>query len=244
MSVSLSARDLIASSLRLIGALAQGETADANDEKDAFATLNQLIDEWETQHLTALATTRHVDDLVADQASYTIGPSGDFDHPRPVDIASIALLRTALTPNQETPLTKFTYAMWQAIPDKDQTGTEPFAFYYEPTDPDGTIYLYPVPDNATNDLAIYVTTALTQFDDRDSQVTLPPAYAKALRFNLAVDLIPEFAPKEGGADLADIKRIAAESLGNLKRQNVRMVDLALPCGMGGDGGVYDIFSDH
>lgn len=240
MSVDLSANDLMASSLRLIGVLGQGETMQPGDASAAFLVLNSLIDHWETLHLTALTRARYVDDLVASQASYTIGPSGDLDHARPTDILGISLIRTELDPTREEPLTKLTHAMWMALPDKDQTASEPVAFYYEPDGPDGTIYLYPVPDNATNDLAIYVRTPLAQFENRDQAVTLPPGYAKALRFNLAVDLATEF-----GKPLdPQIKETAKDTLGDLKRQNVRMDDLSLPAGFGGEGGFYDIYGDR
>lgn len=245
MSVDISGRSLIKSSLRLIGALGSEETPTGGEEQDAKLVLNMLIDEWETLPLTMLANTRNVFDLTANDGTYTIGPSGDFVLARPADIDTITVLYTADTPDRESaPLAKFTKAMWQALPDKLSTGTEPIGFYYEPTDPDGTLYLYPIPDNATNDLVVYVKTALEQLADLDITVTFPPAYAKALRYNLAVELLPEFGAALDATVRAEIKQIAKETLMNLKVRNVRMTDLDMPAGFGGDGGVYDILNDH
>lgn len=237
MSVSLSGRKLIASSLRLIGVLAQGETANANDESAAFDVLNQLIDSWETHALTKLARVRHVDDLEADQASYTIGPSGDLDHPRPTEIDAAAWFDP--TTNQEYPLSPLTTEAYDLITNKEESGTQPTSFYYEPTDPDGTIYLWPVPDNSTYDLVLYVKSALTQYANRDTAVDLPPGYAKALRYNLAVELAPEF-----GRPLDPlILKIASDTLSALKQQNVRMADLSLDPMFTGGSGAYDITTD-
>ena len=46
-----SAGEIINGSLRLIGALAEGEVPSAETSADALMTMNQMIDSWNTERL-------------------------------------------------------------------------------------------------------------------------------------------------------------------------------------------------
>ena len=70
--------------LRLLGILAEGETASADTANDALVALNQMIDSWNTERLSVFCTQDQVFTWPANQIVRTLGPSGDFVGNRPV----------------------------------------------------------------------------------------------------------------------------------------------------------------
>lgn len=222
MSVTTTARDLISSSLRLIGATASGETPTNAELADAFTALNALIDGWATQSLTVPTVGRHVFALVSNQGTYTVGPTGDFVLPRPTDIINAGLVYLGATPTIEWPMEKIEDDEYAAIGIKDLSTVYPRQFYYNPTSPNGTLFLWPTP-TAINNIALYTPDVFTQFADLSSSVILPPMYARALRYNLAVDLAPEF----GKALDATVAGIATNSLAALKAANEKPSQLSV-----------------
>lgn len=323
MSRTLSARTLIAGSLKRIGALAQGEVPSAAEEQDAFDRLNEFLDSLATQRFTMYSTARAVCPLAlyegvsavvaaggtsyavndtitvsggvgrtaatftvatlsgsaiatvtllsagryttkptnpastsstqggtgatltitwssafADQ-EYTIGPTGDWIAVRPTALEDLGLILAALDPAVETLLSPLTGDSWTALRIKDLESPLPTAYLYTPTSPDATVTFYPVPTNTDNTIAIYTAVALTQFADLSTAVTLPPAYARMLSYNLAVELAPEF-----GRPLDPVIAMQArDSLAELKRLNVPMIDLAVDAGLTSGSGGYSIWSD-
>jgi hypothetical protein len=227
MSVTITGRSLIASSLRLIGALAQGETAPAADESEAFDTLNQLVDGWATQQLTILTIGRHVFTPTANVSTYAIGPTGvtmaDGYTDRPTEIVNAGLVLNTATPAIEIPLTPLTDDDYAAIGIKALTSIYPTEFYYNPTMPTGTLFLWPTPNTAANTIAIYTPDALAQFADLTTPVTLAPAYARALRYSLAVDLAAEFGKEPPNSVIG----IANAAFAELKTQNLKLSVLSL-----------------
>jgi hypothetical protein len=116
---------------------------------------------------------------------------------------------------------QWTYAGWIAQALKGLTNLYPLNFYYNPTFEAGlgTIYLWPNPTQV-NILVVYAGRILTQFDEAapTTSVILPPAYARALRYNLAVELYPLYAPQ---TNLDLLQRGAMKAFGDLKTQNDR-----------------------
>lgn len=88
-------------------------------------------------------------------------------------------------------------------------------------------------------IVLYTPTALTQFADFATQYTFPPGYAKAIRYNLALELAPEL----GIAVPPEVMRNAALSLGDLKRANHQPLEARFDRGLVGRG-AYDILSDE
>jgi len=78
--------------------------------------------------------------------------------------------------------------------------------------------------------------ALEAFADYDTLYDLPPGYARALRYNLAVELAPEF-----GRPLDPlVAGLAAESLATIKRANVRTVPVGVDAALIVDAAGFDI----
>ncbi len=205
-------RDLVKGSLRLIGAIAQGETPSAEEQADALLVLNEMLDSWSTENLTIFAKVREEFALVGNQAVYTMGPTGDFDTTRPLRIENAGIIQDL----SEYPIGILNQDQWAAIRIKTSTSTLPSKIYLEGTYPLETVNVWPVPSAAAT-IALYSWKPLASFATVNSTVDLPPGYLKALRFNLALMLCPEYGRQPDTAVVAG----ALESKENIKRMNIK-----------------------
>ena len=102
----------------------------------------------------------------------------------------------------------FTIAM------KASSSFYPTHLYYNAEYPLGIIYVYPVP-SVVNPLHLIYRKAFTEVSQLSDVLALPPGYEMALRYNLAVELAPEF----GVAVPALVLDRAAKSKAILKTTN-------------------------
>lgn len=219
----MTGRDLVSASARLLGVLATGETLSAQEATDGLATLNRMLDSWSEEKLLVYARVREVFALTPGQSSRTLGTGGNFNTARPQAIAQARLLVNGL----EYPVDILSEAEWAAIADKSVQTEIPTAIYPEGTYPLETVNIYPVP-SAANSLVLYSWKPLSTVATLDTAISLPPGYERALVFNLAVDLAPEYGrPVPDRVDL-----VAARSLASIKRKNFRpsylQIDGAIP----------------
>jgi hypothetical protein len=206
-------RDLIKGSLRLIGAVASGETPGADEQADALSSLNDMIDSWSTEQLTIYTSVREVFDLVGGKQSYTMGTGGDFATSRPMRIERAALLSVS-SGNLETPLEIINLDDWAEISQKSSQSS-PQKLFPDNAYPLENLSLYPTPDVA-NKLVLYSWKPLTSFASVNDTVSFPPGYAKALRYGLALELAPEYGKQVDPSVVIQF----TEAKENIKRQNV------------------------
>jgi hypothetical protein len=180
--------ELITSSLRLINVGQPGETPNTDELTDGLATLNQLIDNWRALHPLVFTKRTEAYPLTAGQGTYTIGAGGDLDTGRPVKIESAGIIQENTL---RTDLTLVTSKMFASIPEKSAEAMQPLVLYIDNDYPLAKIQLNPVPKLSTTILELVMWTDL-QFFVIDDDVDMPPAYLKAIRYNLAVDLAPEY----------------------------------------------------
>jgi hypothetical protein len=193
-------RQLITSSLRLIGQLGPGRTAGPSETTTAQEILNAMFRSWNAQRLAVFEIARNEYTLTAGESDYTIGTGADFDTERPARIAAAGIVNDA----GELPVN--VYRRTGAI---QRSG-----LYYDGAHPVMGLHLEPTP-NAGESLALYTWQKLAQVTDLDTAVTLPEGYEDALRYNLAVRLAPEW----GRAPRPDVQQFARESLAVIKAHN-------------------------
>lgn len=236
---STNARQLIAGACKLFGGLSQGETPTADEEQDAYAILNQMIDQWATQPWTTYTITRSTFVMPSATASVTIGVSGTVNQARPERILRAGYINpgSSGTGTLEISIPVLLFEDYADIALKAMTNTMPTAIYYNPTSPLGTIYAWPVLTQSVT-IVIYVEAPLAQFTDLTTATIFPPGYVDALKYQLSMKLAPEW-----GMTLPDgIAKMGSLYLSDLKRANLRISTMPNAWFFGRTG-VYDIYSD-
>lgn len=224
--------DLLKSSLRLIGAVAVGETPSNDEMKDALSALNTMLDGWSTHRLTVYATTQESLALTAGDYEYTIGSSGDLNTTKPVQILSAF---TRDSSGQDYPVKVYTdRERYNAIIDKDATG-RPEEILYIPSHPLGYLYTYPASDTAYT-LYIESLKPLSALSGYTTEISLPTGYERALKYNLAVELAPEF----GVSVSPEVAAIASVSYKAIANVNTPTVTATMDVPM--TDGVYNIYT--
>lgn len=235
----MTANDLISSALRLIGVLSSGESPSAAEANDGLTILNQMLDAWSTERLALFTVQRQVVIPATLKQAYTVGSGGDFNIPRPprIDRVGVISLTNAAQP-LELPVEMVTDVGWEAIPVKNISSSLPLKVWNDLGFPLMTLSFWPIPSVQVN-FALYTWTALTQFPDLVTDEEFPPGYLKALRYNLALDLAPEF-----GREVPQV--VAAQAIASkaaIKALNIVPVDLRCDEALIGRGGRYNWLAD-
>lgn len=208
----MTGRDLVAASLRLIGASAPGESISADEATDGLAAINRMLDSWSNEGLIIFQITEESPiTLSAGDGSYTLGTAG-YLTTRPMSIER-AMIRSGST---DYPVNLLSLEEFASIVNKGVQSTLPHALYDDGGYPQRTIKLYPVP-SAGNQLILFTKRPITQISTLDSTLSYPPGYERALVFNGAIELAPEY----GRPVTPEIAQIAMEAKANIKRANKR-----------------------
>lgn len=233
-------RDLIASSLRLINVTGAGETMSADDANDALVTLNQMLDSWSADGQVIYSKSLDTYPLVGGVSTITMGLAGNINTARPVSIteATVTLGQTVY------PLDIWSQNMYSTVSFPPLVGI-PNAIYVNNGNPLLTLQIYPVPIGGLT-LNLYSLKELSNVT-LNTVLDLPPGYERALRYNLAVELCPEYDREPSRT----VSETAVESLSTIKRNNqqyqadVSTIDLALDSRyMNYSKGWYNIFGGN
>jgi hypothetical protein len=209
MTVAL---DIINGALIELGVLAVGETASAEDSALGLSALNDMLDGWNTQNLTIYATYDATFTFVPGQATYTIGPAGNWNGLRPVSLVSQYVKYQGV----DFPIEQIDQETYNLIPIKTQPGILPQFVLFNESFPLGTMTFWPVP-NTANTFTLSSNQLLTEPATLQTTLSMPPGYYRAMRLNLAVELSGRY-----GRTLSPVTlRMASTSLGDLRRLNKR-----------------------
>lgn len=214
------ALDMITRAMRLIKVYGTGENVGDDEAADGLVALNAMLDDWANEHLMLYAASKDAITLTPSLASYTIGPSGSTITPRPVSIDPGTYLDIS---GISYPLEIVTLDQYNDVVLKTLTTSIPQFIFYNPTFPNATVTLYPVPTVAAT-LNLWTWKPLTTFATLTQDLALPPGYENAIVYNLAEYLGPEF-----GADIHIAVHNKAVSLKKkLKRTNFTPMFLEVP----------------
>jgi len=204
----MTAQQIINAALRKIRVISASQSASTSQESNALEALDVLLRSWSAEGLMVYYVEELEPFALTGAASYTIGDGGDFDTVRPVKILG-AVVRSG---GIDVPLDIVAQNRYLEIAQKS-TGDTPAILWYNPVYPLADIYLWPVGSAGIN---IYLNSVkpLTEPTDITSSISFPPEYDRAMIFNLAVDLAPEF-DKMVSPTLANMALQAKNNISNL-----------------------------
>lgn len=205
-------RDLIHSAARLINVVAASEQLNDADAQIFESALNQLLSSWSNNRLLIYGIQQQVLTLTPGAISFTIGPGGDLNTVRPMAIEQL-YARTGVGSGQlDMPMQPLTDAQYAGISVKNTASTYPFAYYDDRAFPLRTVTLFPVP--GSSQVVCWLRQPLLIYDSLDDEIELPPGYERAIRYNLAVEVAPEFGKEVpdivatiGGFAKAELERL-------------------------------------
>ncbi len=244
--VQRSAQQFILSALRKVGALRSGQNLTAAELADSLGVLNDMLDAWSASRVMIFSVSYTTLDqngvalsLAAGKQKYALGNingNEEFRLPRPPRLERVSVLYSA---SQSTPveigMDMYDDVKWQSIPNKSTPSLLPQVCYVE-NRADGTAYdlfFWPIPTQA-NPVVLYLWNALNQFPSLAAKFFFPPAYAKAIAFNLAVDLAVEF-----GTDLTKfplVLKTAQQTMAAIEAINLPMKEVWCDLAILGTGG--------
>ena len=206
--------DLIKSSMRLIGAIATGETPTADEANDGLLVLNDMLENWSTETLSVWGSSNQTFVLVPGQSIYTIGPAGNWNTDRPQDIDDAYMTFSGV----DFPVKVISQEEYNEINLKSMQQPIVERLLYVNEFPLGRVTVWPVPTQANN-----ITLTMNRILDfpvtLNQTLTGPPGFVKAIRYCLAVELAPEF----GVEPSPTVVSVAADAKGDYKRANMPLV---------------------
>lgn len=222
------ARQIIVKALQKNGVLTKGMQPDDDEIVDGLSALLAMLSSWSVDGMTTYARTTESFTLTPAQSQYTIGDGGDFDTSRPNQIVS-AYFRDSDIDYPLTIINDETYAQiaWK------QEQSFPYYINYTNEYPLGKLNIYPVPAN-TYTLFLLTEKPFLEYTI-DEDVNLPPGWERALIYNLAVELAPDY----GVSASPELIGIANRSLRNIQVQIDREQGIDFDVSVGVRGNIYN-----
>jgi len=231
--MAITARDIIVQALRKLGIGTPGETLAADEMNACLDALNVMLKSWSGRSLLTTAQVQESFPLVGGLATYTIGPAviaPNFITVKPITVCS-GFIRDQN--NTDYPIGLISREEYNSFDTKSNTGLPENLFYDPgPTQQNiqtGMINLYLTPDS-TNTYTLFIVSEkpFTTFATLNTAYTFPDVYERAMIYNLAMELAPEYG-KTIHPEVAASADEALDIVEAINSSNKRtIVDLGLP----------------
>ncbi len=227
--MSETAQTLIKAALRAINAIASGETPTAAEMADGLEALKIMLRSWSSENIMVYSISQDTLTMTG-ASSYTIGSGGDANTTWPVEIKG-AVVDTIYD------LRIIGEARYRSLK-RGELGSTAQYLYYNPAYPLGVLYPYPVGGSS---MVIDSLKALTDPATLTASVAFPTSYDAAIKWNLALELAPEFG-REPSPFIAQRAYLAKRTIESKNAANqINAVDLSA---IGRGRGYYDIDADY
>lgn len=201
-----------------VGILTKTESPSADEANDALDALNDLLAAWSNESLLITSRVTEQFNLNAGVGIYTIGAGQDFDTIRPIHIVESHIINGIIS-----------YESMYQCPDEVYQGLNlktlqsiPNLLNYSNGYPTGTVKLFPYPASGYI-LSITSEKELSQFT-LNQTVNLAPGWNRALIYNLAVELAPEYGQKVDPMTM----KIANDAKGAIARSIMKVRTMDAP----------------
>lgn len=235
---SVTRDDVINASLRLLGVLAEGETASAEDLTNCAQAMNILLKKWADQGYKGWLYATASFPFVASREFWTVGPTGQVVTNRPQRIADAWYEQTVsggLT--QRFPMFMLERERFFKLSPKDQTSTAPANWYYDPQLDNGLFYPWPLCLDTNGTFFISVQRPIEDILAGANVVQIPQTWYAALKWNLADEVGLEYRPHPDVLDRIERKApLYLASCSNLEEEQGSIMFTPGPSGVGYGGG--------
>lgn len=197
---------IIAAAMRKIGALAKGQTPDAEDLTNGTQALNTVLTKLQTIGMPLWARTEYTFTPTVSTATYLIGVGQTLNVPFPLKIHQALLVDTVSGSNIE--MTIKTIYEYNTIASTGATG-QPIQLFYQPLVNFGKITLWPTPDFsavANKQIKIVYQQPFDDFVSAGDTPDFPQEWHQAIIYQLATTLAPEY-----GVPLQDRQMLLQEA---------------------------------
>lgn len=214
------ALDICTDSLELLQVYSPGEQISDADAERTLSVLNDMLDSWSNLTLSCFNILEQSFPLVGGQQSYTVGPGGQINGPRPIKVLDgpgTAYVQDFNGNNYGVSVVP--RDQWNLYGNRSELITSDFpdTLFYDPQFPLGIINVMPVPTiNYTMFFDSY--SQLADLSDLTATLSLPPGYKRAIVTNLALSAKPYF--KTAQIDPLIVAE-AMKTHGDIKRSNMR-----------------------
>ena len=256
-------RELLSGAHRLLGLVNSGNVLPEAVYQDNLVALNQMIDSWSTERLAVFCTQDQTYYWEAGARIRTLGPTGDFVYVLAtqseipivtqdedyIGVDDATTLRPILLDDStyfRDPATNVSYGIkfinqlqYNNIAVKTVQSTYPQVMFVNMTFPDITLSVYPVPSRMLEFHFISVQ-PLANATTLSTDLAFPPGYLRAFRYNLALELAPEFNVEPP----PEVRRVAMYSKRNLKRINNPRDLMAMPYSIIARRNRYNIYAGN
>lgn len=256
-------RELLSGAHRLLGLVNSGNVLPEAVYQDNLVALNQMIDSWSTERLAVFCTQDQTYYWDAGARIRTLGPTGDFVYilatqseipivtqdedyigvddattQRPILLDDSTYFRDPST-NVSYGIKFINQLQYNNIAVKTVQSTYPQVMFVNMTFPDITLSVYPVPSRMLEFHFISVQ-PLDNPTTLATDLAFPPGYLRAFRYNLALELAPEFNVEPP----PEVRRVAMYSKRNLKRINNPRDLMAMPYSIIARRNRYNIYAGN
>ena len=193
------------------------DVMDAAKGQYMLRLLNRMIQVWNTEELMVYTLNRTEYPLTAGKQVYTYGTGGDINAARPVRIQAMSvLINNATATPLEISVDLLTDEEWQAVAIKQTPSLFPTKCWVTGNFPLNSLWLWPVPQDATVKLVVYTWGKTEAFADLSDPVVFPNGYDEAIVTNLALHAASSFgvAPMPSLISRAMGSRSKVQSLNN------------------------------
>jgi len=204
---SITRDQIIHGALRLVGAVALGETPTTDQVTEASEALNMLVKAWSADGMALWARSEYTLPLTLSTQSYTIGLGQTININKPLKITQ-AILHDTQT-NVDIPMRIITRDEYLRLGNKTTTG-QPIQIYYDPQRDHGVLYVYPPANSSAVSYKQIKFTYQRPFEDFDASTDepdFPQEWFDALKYGLASRLAGEY-----GISMEDRKQLMQEAI--------------------------------
>ncbi len=206
---------VVRGALRLVGAYASTDNPRPEQVTDAVEALNMMLKNWQKDGCLWLKHFIYVA-MAAATASYVIGPGSSATvtsdaaaaipyTQRPIRVYTPR--RRIKATGVEVPLSEpMSRTDYSNLPNKATPGT-PVQVYYDPQLLTGTLFVWPVPTGATEQIVCTVDRIIEDASIDENTFDVPVEWVRVVKWNLAKEIMIEYglsaSDRKGIQDQAD-----------------------------------------